>query len=182
MDWNMVSAIGTCFGALATFLAVAVALWQASLSSFPKVRAWLTYSYEKNDCAEGEFFSFIAGLEVANTGIARVSLKELHYRDVISGTSGSLSISELFHTDERTLMLESGETAASGFLPLTVLLPLQDKSSWIMRVKARLFFPCKLYLIGYSGKSYRVHFGREAKLSLRQFSISRLRTSPKAKV
>lgn len=175
VDWNMVSAIGTCFGALATFMAVAVALWQASVSSYPKVKAWLSYSYEEHERKEGKFYNFVAGIEVVNVGIACVSIKELRYRDVVTKQRGSLEASSLFPIEGKTLMLASGESAEVKFLPLTVIMPFQQNPTLLMRIKSRLLDPCKLDLVASSGKTFKIHLEKEAKRSLRQYSANRLR-------
>ena len=173
--WEIVSAIGTCLGAVATFLAAAVALWQTSLSSFPRVRAWLTYSYKENERSAGVFVSFIASVEVANVGIARESLKELQYTDRVLGNSGALPCDKLFQMKGAQIMLESGESISASFFPLSVVMHFCDDSNWFTRLKSKLITPCRFTLVAPSGRHYKVKMTREARRSLKRYSQFRLR-------
>lgn len=145
------------------------------MSSLPRPRAFLTYSFSKSEVAGGRFISFIAYLEVVNLGMILFSMRKIEYLDRVTGRKGEISPDDLFQTGEKVLLLRSGESAFSSFLSLAVMMPNIDDVCFGTRARAVLFAPCWIWVVGLTGRRYRVHMSRAAKRDYRRCAAERMR-------
>lgn len=86
-DWNAVSAIGTCAGAIGTFIACSISLWQSHIANANRLK--ITISKDFVYTADPSQQHYI-GILIANAGNKTVYINMVGYK--ISGKKGIYSI------------------------------------------------------------------------------------------
>ena len=96
MDWNLfwtaVGAIGGSIGAIATFSAVVVALWQTKYNNRKKLKVTVTEKNSVVSMKDNQIFHYV-GLSVINIGNRDVVIKSWGFE--LNGDSRLVIISEL---------------------------------------------------------------------------------------
>lgn len=79
IDWNAVSAIGTCLGALATFLACVIALWQTKIAYKKSLKIIFNDNIKLSHPSIPKEESEYVNVQIINTGNRDVVISEWAY-------------------------------------------------------------------------------------------------------
>ena len=75
INWDAVSAIGTCFAAFATFLACVIALWQTKYANYKKLK--LKFYDDAYSVTSDQNICHFININVCNIGNRKITIKEL---------------------------------------------------------------------------------------------------------
>ena len=79
IDWNVVSAIGTCLGALATFGACLIALWQTKIAYKKSLKIIFNDNIKLSHPSIPEEESEYVNIQIINTGNRDIAISEWAY-------------------------------------------------------------------------------------------------------
>ena len=177
IDWNMVSAIGTWTGSIATFLAIIVSLRQARGSFVPRLYAVLEYEARTHEVDGGVFSNLLTTFVIDNRGVATAKVSDLIIRDNRTWSVSTLSMSKMSGFDsEHIVSLESGSRFQAKFLPVSCLVG-PGKVGRFGKLRARLLGPCSMWISTPLGKSYRVKLSMHTKRQITNFIKQQYETS-----
>lgn len=174
--WDAVSAIGTVLGAVMTFFASCIALYQASASTRPRLRAIVTYVLDEDGIKKRRFSATAGKASITNVGLIPISLIDVEIRDNFSWKKRSIDLGWIFKdlrseqpTQLVSKVIEPGQSYVSdGFIfalcadrrPSFADTPL---SSLIGTIRSRLLGPVTVRVIASDGKGYRASIPKKSK-------------------
>ena len=169
ISWDMVSAIGTWAGSIATFLAIVVSLRQARGSFVPRLYAVLEYEARTREVDGGVFSNLLTTFIIDNKGVATAKMSDLIIRDNRTWNVSTISMSKLAGFDsECTVSLESGSRFQAKFLPVSCLVGPGEIGRF-GKLRVRLLGPCSMWVSTPLGKSYRVKLSMHTKRQISNF-------------
>ena len=169
VDWNMISAIGTWSGSIATFLAVVVSLRQARGSFVPRLYAVLEYEASTHEVDGDVFSTLLTTFVIDNRGVATAKMSDLIIRDNRTWNVSTLSMSKLAGFDsECAVSLESGSRFQAKFLPVSCLVASGEIGQF-GKLRGRLLGPCSMWVSTPLGKSYRVKLSMHTKRQISNY-------------
>ena len=169
INWDMVSAIGTWAGSIATFLAIVVSLRQARGSFVPRLYAVLEYEARTREVDGGVFSNLLTTFIIDNRGVATAKMSDLIIRDNRTWNVSTISMSKLAGFDsECTVSLESGSRFQAKFLPVSCLVGPGEIGRF-GKLRVRLLGPCSMWVSTPLGKSYRVKLSMHTKRQISNF-------------
>ena len=86
IDWDAVSAIGTCIGAFGTFLACSISLWQSHIANVNRLKITISKDVVSTDDPSQHY----VGISVANVGNKTVYINIVGYK--VRGKKGVYAI------------------------------------------------------------------------------------------
>lgn len=155
IDWTMVGALGTCFGAVATFCAVIVALAQASKAM--RTSATVSFTMKTNDSwgkEDGRDQTFIY-MEIVNTGLIPLSIRTIRVTGLLSGEIIEFPITtKHYDAGKSSVAILPGQIDERVYRLWDVV--IDGKRPGSLRALSRMLLgPFRLCVVETSGKRYK---------------------------
>lgn len=166
VDWDMVSAIGTCAGALFTFLAIVFALNESLRNSTPKVHAEAILHVKIYDMSlyakdkTGAIYSMI--LTVSNVGYCRICIKKFivdrpGYKAIEIPVDAGLDSSGSGLGKKPYRALEPGDEISRNYLVAQIAAGIPGRKRWLAKFfRAFSGRPYRMFVVDTAGNKHRI--------------------------
>lgn len=177
VTWSAISAIGTVAGAVATFLAVIVALWQSSRSTTPRLRFDLQYKLDETSLRSGLFSSTLASAAISNIGLVDVAIVRIEIRDNYTWTRRGIHPDWVYKSlaeqgDRLSRLLRVGDYLYCDHFPLAFCAERRlgfssGPLTWVIgSIRRLLLGPLSIRVVISNGKSFRARISRASRKSI----------------